>query len=383
MNIVLATHRYPTPDRPELISDVEALHIFARQWVADGHAVTVVHLYQHENRDELVGKPSLYDWWIKFVQMDGVNVLRIECRHIRRLPALSRAYFARIAQKVSGSLGSPDILLVHFPTALDGFADNLQVDCPRVAVLHTTDIGKLKSRGPKLMDRLRAAYSGLGYRSPAIREAFHQLSGWDKPEFMVYSGAPEMAAPTNGRERGDTFKVIYVGKLIERKRPEMLIGAMCELPVDIDWRLTIVGDGPMYEKLLDMAYNSDARERIRLTGRKERDEVLALMAEHDAFVMVSTGETFGLVYLEAMSQGLVTIGTRGEGIDGMIVDGENGFLAPYGDSGALKELLIKIARMSTGEYGRLSRAAIATANSMTESEAARTYLKTALEAGKK
>ena len=42
--------------------------------------------------------------------------------------------------------------------------------------------------------------------------------------------------------------------------------------------------------------------------------------------MISQGEAFGLVYLEAMARGCITIASRGEGFDGIIKDGINGFL---------------------------------------------------------
>ncbi len=44
--------------------------------------------------------------------------------------------------------------------------------------------------------------------------------------------------------------------------------------------------------------------------------------------MPSINEGFGIVYLEAMASGCITIGTEGEGIADLIVSGENGFLVP-------------------------------------------------------
>ena len=40
--------------------------------------------------------------------------------------------------------------------------------------------------------------------------------------------------------------------------------------------------------------------------------------------MISSPETFGLAYLEAMARGNIVIGTKGWGIDGIVIDGENG-----------------------------------------------------------
>jgi len=46
----------------------------------------------------------------------------------------------------------------------------------------------------------------------------------------------------------------------------------------------------------------------------------------DAFILPSYSETFGIVYLEAMAAGIVTVGVRGQGIDGVIKHGDNGLL---------------------------------------------------------
>ena len=54
-------------------------------------------------------------------------------------------------------------------------------------------------------------------------------------------------------------------------------------------------------------------------------EVITL-GQSDVFVLPSVNETFGMVYLEAMSQGCIPIGTSGEGIDGIIENGKNGYL---------------------------------------------------------
>ena len=80
-------------------------------------------------------------------------------------------------------------------------------------------------------------------------------------------------------------------------------------------------------------------ERVRLTGRLPREQVLRLMAQSDVFAMPSRKEGFGIVYLEAMASGCVTIGSRGEGIDGVIRDGENGLLVPAGDARAVEAAL--------------------------------------------
>ena len=70
---------------------------------------------------------------------------------------------------------------------------------------------------------------------------------------------------------------------------------------------------------------------VYFEGEKAREQVLHLMEESDIFVLVSSPETFGLVYVEAMAKGCITIGSKGEGIDGVIVNNENGYLCTPGE----------------------------------------------------
>ena len=69
------------------------------------------------------------------------------------------------------------------------------------------------------------------------------------------------------------------------------------------------------------------------------------MQMSECFIMVSKNETFGLVYLEAMLQGCIVVASKNEGIDGIIIHGENGFLCNAGDVNELTKNL-KIYRFS-------------------------------------
>ena len=50
------------------------------------------------------------------------------------------------------------------------------------------------------------------------------------------------------------------------------------------------------------------------------------MREADIFILPSKNETFGMVYLEAMASGCITVCSKGDGVDGIIKDSINGFL---------------------------------------------------------
>lgn len=64
---------------------------------------------------------------------------------------------------------------------------------------------------------------------------------------------------------------------------------------------------------------------VRFLGRKSYEELIQLYRENDIFALTSIHETFGLVYAEAMSQGLPIIYSKGQGFDGQIPNGKVGY----------------------------------------------------------
>lgn len=98
------------------------------------------------------------------------------------------------------------------------------------------------------------------------------------------------------------------------------------------------------------------------------------------FIMISKAETFGLVYLEAMSMGCLTVASRHEGMEGIIEDGVNGFLCNAGDEFELAQVINKINNLSQKEINQISQNAIITAQKLTDSKVAEYYLNAIIKA---
>lgn len=89
--------------------------------------------------------------------------------------------------------------------------------------------------------------------------------------------------------------------------------------------------------------------------------------------MVSKPEGFGIVYLEAMAAGCVTIGTEGEGIADIIIHEKNGFLIPADDPEELANCVERV--MLEPVHAKLvAKAGTATAKEKTWVENAKTYI---------
>ena len=128
------------------------------------------------------------------------------------------------------------------------------------------------------------------------------------------------------------------------------------------------------EKKLD----DNLRNKVFLKGRLERNEIKNYLNKSDVFVMISKHETFGLVYLEAMAAGCITIASKNEGFDGIIKDGVNGFLCEAGNTDELTSIINRINSMSKEDLEIISNNAQTTAKQMTDSQVAAAYINSVL-----
>lgn len=119
-------------------------------------------------------------------------------------------------------------------------------------------------------------------------------------------------------------KLLYVGNFAECKNLPRLIKAVAAIKnSNPELTLTLIGDGGDQEKKVKKS--AKRYEWISTPGRvNDRNELLRIYREHHLFVMPSF-ETFGLVYLEALTQGLPLIYAQNSGFDGIYPDGKIGY----------------------------------------------------------
>ena len=135
----------------------------------------------------------------------------------------------------------------------------------------------------------------------------------------------------------DKIDLIYIGKIDRNKNIVSTIKAIDILRskgYEIDFN--IIGKGN-YLKVINRLIKK--RNYIKIHGYKNKKELIYLYEKSNIFVMPSKKETFGLVYVEALTQGLPVIYTKDQGFDGYFEDGKVGFSVNCND---IKDISSKI-----------------------------------------
>lgn len=139
----------------------------------------------------------------------------------------------------------------------------------------------------------------------------------------------------------DEIRLLYIGELTKNKNIYTIIKVAQNLKLKgYNVQLNLIGKGKEYKKIKKIAY--DNKEFIKLHEYMEKEKLIHLYRNSDIFIMPSKYETFGLVYVEAISQGTPIIYTRGQGIDGYFEEGEVGYSVEYNNIVQIESAVLQI-----------------------------------------
>lgn len=151
--------------------------------------------------------------------------------------------------------------------------------------------------------------------------------------------------------------LLTVGRLDSRERykgHDRVIAVLPELVAKgHDIAYVVVGEGDDSARLQDLARQSGVSDRVRFAGPVDHETLMDAYRMADLFVMPSTGEGFGIAFLEAMATGTPALGLSVTGSVDALCDGELGVAVTEGD------LPAAIAR--TLDNGKPDRDGLATA----------------------
>jgi glycosyltransferase involved in cell wall biosynthesis len=142
----------------------------------------------------------------------------------------------------------------------------------------------------------------------------------------------------------DSPELLFVGRLIEHKRPDLVIGALNDLS-DLQLRLCMVGSGPMRTTLEKQTMKFGLSERVTFLGSVNDEELGILIQNAKILLSPSEREGYGLVVAEALSLGtpVVTVDARTNAAKDLVLDGVNGRVCHAGSAAcianAVRELI--------------------------------------------
>ncbi len=350
MKILILSHMYPRPGNEHYGVFVHESALALRE---RGHEILVVAPVPRTPPGLAWARPG----WARLAalperrELDGITLL-----HPRYLLLPRRIAFAGAAARMARSvlaLDLPrdfDLLHAHAGVPDGGAARRIAaaMDLPYLVTSHGSDVLRMSHWSSSVHAELAAAFekaAAVLFPSEKARQraADRELrtrrgevlwNGFDAERFLQEAPPAATDAPP---------RLITVANLVPSKRIDLLLHALARARRDgAELSLSVVGDGPERRRLGKLA------EELKLTvdwfPALRREELAEMLCRSHIFALIAEGESFGIVYVEAMACGLAVIGTAGEGIADLIRDGENGFLVEAGDTDALAERLLRLSR---------------------------------------
>ena len=353
MKILFVTDLYPIGE--EKIA--KALFYFVQEWQKLGHEVDVIRANFIANT-KLRGRKIIEE---KLYEENGTKIYNLN---------FHTPFFFNVYNKLPKdfSLKNYDVMISHMPCGALMAQKLLRKEKIKyICSVHASDITILTDfKYLPFRNSLKEAYKladKISARSPILKKKIEKIIPNNKT-FVAYSGTDiePIEKPLNKK-----LTITTVASLIKRKNIDVIIRALNEMP---QIRLNIIGSGKEEKNLKKLVKSSN----IQFLGQLQRHLVIEELKKSDIFVLLSDNETFGLSYIEAMATGNVVICKKGDGIDGIIKDNENGFLINP-NSEELKKCIDKITSMKEDEISKIKANSISTIKELTNKNAAENYLK--------
>jgi glycosyltransferase involved in cell wall biosynthesis len=192
---------------------------------------------------------------------------------------------------------------------------------------------------------LRAADAVVGQSQDTVRHV-KQIYGVERATQLIPLGIERPPAPQRASRAAlglpeDAFVLVTIGRLVARKATVQLVDILAASGLKNAY-LLVVGSGPDAAAISERAQATGLGERIRLLGQVSDAQKYAALEVSDAFVSTSQHEGFGLVFLEAMAQGLPVVCYDKGGQTDFLATGETGEVVPLNDQGRFKEALLRL-----------------------------------------
>jgi glycosyltransferase involved in cell wall biosynthesis len=169
------------------------------------------------------------------------------------------------------------------------------------------------------------------------------------PEARRMTGRTSLGLPA------DAYVVAWVGELNRNKRPEDALTAMGYLRHMASARMVMVGSGTRDRQMAELLLRRGLDGVVSLAGQVSN--VAEYLSACDVFLSTSSREGLPRSVMEAMAAGLPVVAYDIRGCNDLVLEGETGYLVPFGDVRGLTDKLAWLAqhpdeRRRMGDAGR-------------------------------
>lgn len=399
MNVLLLTNCIVQPDDiDKSVNDI--VFSFAKEWKASGHEVVIINseskfpyfFYKIPKFIVNLVKKTGGNFTIPSIasrkrlewNKKGISILRLPMSKLYPHASFFAYQYNNQATSIIKYLDSvgftPDIVTGHWIEPQLKLVNILgdYYGIKRALVIHGELPMNLSREDSKLISSLDILFFRSYYIAAKMKRKYGGILIPDSKIKVCPSGIPDEFVNKQIRrtdwEQNGIIKYICVGRLEKFKRIDAILQGLSIAYPKKDFMFEIVGDGPETDNIKKQIKKLKLSDNVVLSGRVSRLDVIKKMNASDCFVMVSENEVFGLVYLEAMSCGCVTIASFDGGVDGIIKDSKNGFLCVQGSADNLSKIMMHIETMDLDEINTIRNRAYDTVREYTDSNAAKNYL---------
>ena len=269
-----------------------------------------------------------------------------------RLPYLDRHRWVgagwKLFKRYVRDHGTPDIIHAHSMNHAGILAQQIheKTGIPFVLTEHSSTYARKLIRNwqrPAMLQSAQQCSARIAVSKDFCRLLETEYGGLDW-QYIPNSLSPAFIRHVDlaNKPKNADFTFCSVAHLNYNKGFDILLPAFAEaLKIHPDLKLKIGGMGLIASQLHNLAAELGLENSVEFLGGLQNDQVLDLMFRSDAFVLASRNETFGVVFIEALSQGLPVAATRCGGPQ-TIINENNGILVPVGDVQALADALVSL-----------------------------------------
>lgn len=208
-----------------------------------------------------------------------------------------------------------------------------KLNIPAIVTVHGIDMCPRMCKGyaKKMFQRMFNHANKIIYVGEPLQKHFQEIIGNNERGCIVHNG---FKIPFNLKlvnfvfKSKKTIRLVSVSNLHEGKGVDLTLQALGYLKNKgiKNWSYTIIGDGNQKNYLENIILQFDLSNYVTFLGSCTHEIVYENLKKSDIFCLPSYREAFGIVYVEAMAHGLLTIGVKGQGPQAFIKHGETGFL---------------------------------------------------------